>query len=352
MRGDGLRRPQNAPIAQGTPIGVQPGTQSITIAHIIIVTGPGGGVFIYSGTPGTGNPPVAWISNGTTDPYGNALPNGAEMGLAGSGIFSAGDTLVTPSGIFSYPGTPGVGGLAQSIVPGAVPVTDPFGNAALPGITTYEQSGGTWYANNLLASQLVIWTAASSAGPYTQSAAGLFFLTGANTFINALAGQKIELSAPVKADFALEVAGAFTADTTATVTGAFTATGGTASVPTLITTDSWNSLGALGAGSGYTVNRGRFQLTSEGETEIDIVLTAGAATVAGVYLFTVVLPTVPNYRPIDNRSYPMGWNGTVTAAMNFPSLRVGGTSTGTVNLQLPALPNGTVITCTQRIPLN
>jgi hypothetical protein len=325
-----------APPAQRLGLGVQPGTSSaVVIANKVIVFGTGDGVFVYTGKPALGNPPIAWMGSGLADPYGNTLPS--TTGVAGGGTFSAGNQVITPSGIFTYPGTPGPGGLAQSVVPGAVAVTDPYGNAALPGFTTYEQSGGTWYAMNILASQMVIWTAASSAGPYAQSAAGLFFLTGANTFINALSGHKIELSAPVIADFAFQCA------------GPVTATAGTAAAPTLITTDTWHTLGALGAGSGYTVNNARYQLTTDGFAEIDINLTAGAATVAGVYPFANVLPAA--YRPLLTCSYPMGWNGTVTAGMNFPSLRVS-TGTGTVNLQLPALPNSTVISCTQRIPLN
>lgn len=115
-----------------------------------------------------------------------------------------------------------------------------------------------------------------------------------------------------------------------------------------ITAETWHSLGALAAGSGYTVGQGRYQLTSDGRTELDITLTAGAATVAGVYAFANTMPAA--YRPVNGRSYPMGWNGSVTAGMNFPSLRVA--TTGIVNLQLPALPASTVVSCTQRMPVN
>jgi hypothetical protein len=44
---------------------------------VIIASGiPGAGLFEYNGTPGPGNPPVAWaVTPGTTvDPFGNALP--------------------------------------------------------------------------------------------------------------------------------------------------------------------------------------------------------------------------------------------------------------------------------------
>lgn len=160
------------------------------------------------------NPSWAILQSGVAFFFGLVLSGGTIIGP---------DYIIDPTGMFFYSGPPAFGSLSQSIVPGAVAITDPVGNAALPGFTTYEQNAGTFYANNMLATQLVVWTAATAAGPYVQSAAGIFFLTGANTFINALVGQKIELSAPTIADFTLEIAGALTADTTADVTGALTA---------------------------------------------------------------------------------------------------------------------------------
>jgi hypothetical protein len=53
-------------------------------AEYVVVSGPGAGVFVYAAntTPGPGNPPIAWLSQGSTDPFGNAvLPNiGTESG--------------------------------------------------------------------------------------------------------------------------------------------------------------------------------------------------------------------------------------------------------------------------------
>jgi hypothetical protein len=45
-------------------------------ARQIIISGTGEGLFIYEGTPGAGNPPVAFATAGgvTKDPYGNTLP--------------------------------------------------------------------------------------------------------------------------------------------------------------------------------------------------------------------------------------------------------------------------------------
>lgn len=53
-----------------------PGALTNVIANTVVVSGADGGIFIYSGTPALGNPPVAWgVPVGTTtDPYGNTLP--------------------------------------------------------------------------------------------------------------------------------------------------------------------------------------------------------------------------------------------------------------------------------------
>jgi len=45
----------------------------IVFANKVIVFGTGDGVFVYSGTPALGNGPIAWVSGGTEDPYGNAI---------------------------------------------------------------------------------------------------------------------------------------------------------------------------------------------------------------------------------------------------------------------------------------
>ena len=82
-RGDGLRRPVNAPAGGAIGYGVQPGTSSgIQFARTVIVFGPTGtpvGVFVYATgtTPQLGNMPVAWLSAALVDPFGNVLPTQA-----------------------------------------------------------------------------------------------------------------------------------------------------------------------------------------------------------------------------------------------------------------------------------
>jgi hypothetical protein len=57
-----------------------------------------------------------------------------------SGSFEGNDFLVTTVGVFFYNGTPALGNLAFSFVPGAAAITDPEGNTAQPGITSYGSS--------------------------------------------------------------------------------------------------------------------------------------------------------------------------------------------------------------------
>jgi hypothetical protein len=52
---------------------IGPGSGNILRARLVIVSGPSGGVFIYSGTPALGNPPIVSETSGTTDPYGNVV---------------------------------------------------------------------------------------------------------------------------------------------------------------------------------------------------------------------------------------------------------------------------------------
>lgn len=59
-------RPQAGP-------GIGAGSGQTIRAKFVIITDVFGGVFIYTGVPGPGNAPVAWMSFAPTDPYGNPL---------------------------------------------------------------------------------------------------------------------------------------------------------------------------------------------------------------------------------------------------------------------------------------
>lgn len=76
------------------------------------------------------SPTPSWavLKNGLAYIFGLVLSGGTITGP---------DYIINPSGAFFYTGTPALGNLAISIVPGTVSVTDPEGNTAPPGITLF-----------------------------------------------------------------------------------------------------------------------------------------------------------------------------------------------------------------------
>lgn len=125
--------------------GLAAGSPNIFRGRLVIVFGPSGapvGVFVYQAgtTPGLGNPPIFWATSGSVDPYGNVLP--ATVGVAGSGIFIAGDTVVAPSGLYTYNGTPGAGNPPISAICSPGTTQDPFGNTVAALATFGSAAGG------------------------------------------------------------------------------------------------------------------------------------------------------------------------------------------------------------------
>jgi hypothetical protein len=149
--------PLNAPGAIAPVTGVQAGLQqSIILANIVIIYGTSAGLFVYNGTPQLGNPPIAWITNSSTDPYGNAvgsvagfgIPTGARAQFDASGdlgIHNAAGLLIdfiyTGDGSVRFYNSSGIG--AGNLVASISPVagTDSAGNDYLPGITFYGTNG-------------------------------------------------------------------------------------------------------------------------------------------------------------------------------------------------------------------
>lgn len=69
-------KPVNAPQGATPAPGVQPGqSTAVVVANKVIVFGPKDGLFIYTGTPAHGNPPIFSVTapGTTTDPYGNPV---------------------------------------------------------------------------------------------------------------------------------------------------------------------------------------------------------------------------------------------------------------------------------------
>ncbi|MDE2026866.1 MAG: hypothetical protein KGJ07_10370, partial [Patescibacteria group bacterium] len=69
----------------------------------------GGSLFIYTGVPALGNPPIFWAAGAMVDPFGNVLPSVA--GVAGAGTFQAGKASDTAQVVL----LPGMGGSAAKV---------------------------------------------------------------------------------------------------------------------------------------------------------------------------------------------------------------------------------------------
>jgi hypothetical protein len=119
---DGLIAPLNAPRGGAVATGVQPGVSgNIILAQYVVIFGTTGGLFIYAGSPGLGNPPIYSDSNADFDPYGNPVFPGIWAGSVGS--VQAGLQVS------------GTSGTAYFIVPGSF-LADAF-------IGAVEQNGGS-----------------------------------------------------------------------------------------------------------------------------------------------------------------------------------------------------------------
>jgi hypothetical protein len=127
-------------------------------------------------------------------------------------------------------------------------------------------------------------------------------------------------------------------------TGAVTATGGTTTTPTLITTDGWRDLGALGVAN-LTVTHHRYRLEADGLVTIDIDAVASAGVAANFAAFPNNL--VAACRPANTRMYCLirqtGTGSGTTAAVTI------GTG-GAVTLSWPVLVNNDLIGGTLRMP--
>jgi hypothetical protein len=120
-----------APRVDQRPAGTsQPGSGpapagQIFIGKYVIIFGPVGGLFLYDGPPGPGNPPIFAITQAAADPYGNPVTPGA----------------ATDAGMpfLIYSGPPSSSDLITTI--SAAGGTDAFGNSYSPGIVVGPSIG-------------------------------------------------------------------------------------------------------------------------------------------------------------------------------------------------------------------
>jgi hypothetical protein len=159
-RGDGLIRPLNAPSGQQVLPGVQPGTTGGTVlAQYVIIFGQAsgqqaGGMFIYEGSPGPGNPPVYSDSNATEDPYGNAIAagiwagqfGGIQVGLQTDQVAGTADIFWVPSSAAAFAASAGIfqtGGQAILQIFGVETTNNPAANSDYVALYLWDHGGAT-----------------------------------------------------------------------------------------------------------------------------------------------------------------------------------------------------------------
>jgi hypothetical protein len=89
----------NAPSGPVAGIGVQPGTSSRIVASQVIIIGTGGQLLVYSPTAGAGNLITSISGSATTDTYGDAVPQGVQVGAS-----SQPQIVLVPGGTAANPG--------------------------------------------------------------------------------------------------------------------------------------------------------------------------------------------------------------------------------------------------------
>ncbi len=165
---------------------------------------------------------VTGVSGWTINKDGSAQFNNVTI----RGTLTGPDYIIDSTGAFYYEGTPALGNLSCSDVPGTVTILDPKGNTALPGVTSYFNSAGS--PQNACQSfgggvNLYTW---SGAAWVIRVATGVDFATGLY-LVTAI--NNMQLSGDLQ------------------VIGSINSISGTQSDPSIITTDNWTTVTSFSA---------------------------------------------------------------------------------------------------------
>jgi len=257
-----------------------PATYQNIIANTVVVSGANGGTFVYAGVPGPGNPPLAWMADSATDPYGNALPS--KVGVSQAGDFKATDTAgdyvqlsAAQINLFLAGGS--------TLTPANI-----NGGAGLLSLLSGTRPGGGEGGGGVrIMSQL-----AAIANGYAGTTPVVDFSGSA---ILAVPGQNLGQWKAFKPG-------------------------------SVVNPETWNDLGTL---TGYTVNVARYRLSPDnGEVEFDINLTGtGANGTLVAFSTTLASPYLPTP---NSKTYPLTTNLAIASMTTLP--RVGITTGGTVQV--------------------
>ena len=281
----------------------------------IVIDGVRGAIFEYAAGGPTGALVSSWASKAGTDPYTNAYPQGFNAGPGSS--FTGTDYIINSQGVFFYSGAPALGNLILSNTPASG--TDAFGNAYLIGVTNYTP-GTTYFAEQLYQASVLFYNATSGAGPWTQ--------VGSILCPGGASGMQFQ-SSP----------GGFTFGG-----GALLSVAGTATSPTLITTDSWHNMTLLNSwANNASFVASRYKLMENKSVRVQGVINATAAT--NNTFFTLPL----GYRPTSPSGAPVGVTAGAAAGI-VPQLRWD--TAGNLSISNLTVPVTSAIFFTQDIPLD
>lgn len=293
------------------------GWNEATFSQVIIEGDlPSSGLFVYSATPGSGDLSISIAAAAGTDDFGNAYPAG--LNIEGAGMI----TVSEPASIRFLSGQP------FEATPGNIAAN--FGGSpeflylGINGPSANVSDRGDFVSANFL-----------SANDLGTSSANLEFV------YNDTTGGFHEYAALDTTGFNI-------------FTGSITAAHPGSGVATPAVAETWQQLGT-GLGATWTVNQTRYRMSAEFEVMIDIAINAqagGGAT--GTFTFANSLPPAYQFQGNYSRAYPLGYNGTITAAQDFPCLLIdgaGATFPGRVRIVLPALPATSNVGGAIRIPL-
>jgi hypothetical protein len=256
-------RPQPSP-----GIGPSQGTQ--VRARTVIVFGAGGGVFVYSGTPGPGNL-IASLTNAATDPFGNPTkPQSAVYGTDGTYVqMQAG----APASLFI-----GSGDSAEA--------------TAARLLTQVSGAGVTRRIVTTLRAPRVSGESVSAACSI------LLFSESADLTLPAFLSMVVTDDAGVNTSAYNQTPNGF-----AFGNQPVTSTGGTPANPTLVTTDTWHDMSG-DLLNGWTVTggqRARYMLMPDDSVWIQADLTTGTLA-GGTNVWTV--PGAGAYTPATGQEIP------------------------------------------------
>jgi hypothetical protein len=264
------------------------------------------------------SPANSWalLQNGLAYLFGVVLSGGTITGP---------DYIINTSGAFFYAATPAAGNLVKSIA--SLPGTDAFGNSYLAGDVSYSSVGSPRQAGQLSADGLIMYTALTEAGPWSQ-VSSVIWATGLAIDDESLNGIAIGAAFGVPVTIGKH-------GNPVTVAGPVTATDGTQANPTLITTDTDHAITSFSNGWG---NNGvcRAAVLPMGFTGKNMVYVEVNMTVGGVVANGTTTCTLPAGIPLPTGAssfFDVGTQGG-TAMTNAPYMQI---TTGG-NIQIFSLP--------------